>query len=210
MEDSHEELHGAPLFGRWVVTTAIAHAVGALAWALPAGWLVRGPGEMAGPASTVVMLGLTIVAALVQGAVLGAAQGTVLRAVVPVRLVRWIGATAFGVALGWSMIVASAPTLGGADRALASIPLSLTLVGLGFGLAVGFCQWVVLRDHVDGIGWILANAVGWAIALLIVVGAVASAGAGGAVALAIGATAAVISGGVIGLVTGAVLVRIAR
>ncbi|MCA9604233.1 MAG: hypothetical protein KC619_01475 [Myxococcales bacterium] len=209
MENTHE-LHGSALFGRWVWTTALAHAAGALAWALPAAWLLRGPGEEAGPAATAVMFGLTMIAALLQGAVLGAAQGLVLRHALPIRPLRWTGATAAGVALGWVAIVASSTALGAGGRPLATMVLSLSVVGGVFGACVGLSQWTLLREHVDGIGWVVVNAAGWALALLVTVAALGMTGAGGALALAVGATAALVSGAVIGLATGALLARIAR
>lgn len=210
MENTHHELHGSALFGRWVWTTALAHAAGALAWALPAAWLLRGPGELAGPAATAVMFGLTILAALAQGAILGGAQGLVLRHVVPIRALRWTGATAAGVALGWVAIVGSSTALGAGSRPLSTMVLSLSLVGAIFGACVGLSQWTLLREHVDGIGWVVVNAAGWALALLVTVSALATTGAGGALALAIGATTALVAGGVIGLATGALLMRLFR
>lgn len=198
------------LFGRWLWTTALAHAAGALAWALPASWLVRGPGELAGPAATVVMFGLTVVAALAQGAVLGAAQGRVLRDVLGVRPLAWTGATALGVAFGWGVVIVSAARIGAGDRALSELLGALCLVGLAFGASVGFAQWTVLRDRIGGLGWVLVNALGWGVALVGTVGLLATSGDGWAEILAIGATAALLAGAAIGAATGALLLRVAR
>lgn len=197
-------------FGRWLGVTAVAHAAGGLAWALPAGWLVRGPGELAGPAATVVMFALTIVAALAQGAILGAAQGRVLARLVPISATRWTVATSLGVAAGWVAIVVASTWLGAGAPEGAALWAALAALGLCFGLAVGVAQWSVLRAHGGSPAWIAVNALGWSAALVVTVAMLATVGEGWAQALAVCAAAALCAGGVIGAATGALLQRMLR
>jgi hypothetical protein len=79
----------------------------------------------------------------------------------------WIIATATGALLAWligAAVVMSLPE----DQAFEdSLPLFMAL-GPVLGALLGGCQWVVLRRHVSGAGWwVVANAAGWGIGLLV-------------------------------------------
>lgn len=206
---------GAPadrrLWLRWGLATAGAHVIGAVFWALPASWLAETPGETAGPASAIVMFGLTAIAALAQGGLLGVAQGRVLREVLELDATRWTVATAVGVALGWGAIVVAAPTIGTMAQSTTALFAWSAAGGLVFGALVGGSQSVVLsRARVVVTPWLLGNVSAWAAALLITVMVMQLVGRGWMEIVLGAAAAAVLAGAVLAAITGAALARTPR
>lgn len=95
------------------------------------------------------------VAGAIGGAVIGAAQWLALRGVG--IDVRWIAATAVGLAIGLGIAVAAfeyGTTVG-----------DLAIIGAVSGLGIGLAQWFLLRDLFDGASfvWIPATAAFWAL-----------------------------------------------
>ena len=218
-------MSGVRLWALWVGAVLAAGAV-ALGIAFGAGRLaaaaVGAPTTLAARGAE---LSLGVAAGALQGAIFGFAQAAVLRRALP-RVGRraWIGATAAAGALGWLIGAIPVSVLAAADRAGPPVtpPLVVMLgagaaLGLVLGALLGGAQWLVLRraarrQPLGAAGWIVANALGWAAGLaLIVLGAAAlqrdakietvalvMAGCGALAVLVLGA------------VTGWALVRIAR
>jgi hypothetical protein len=107
---------------------------------------------VAGPVDSTVA---AVLAGAVAGLVLGVAQWLALRRIG--ADVRWIAATAVGLAVGLGLayaIFGYGDTVG-----------DLAVVGLVSGLGIGIAQWSVLRGLVDGsLVWIPATAAAWALA----------------------------------------------
>ena len=182
-----------------------------------AGLLALGATALVGDAPStpvvVVMFVAMLAAGAGEGAVVGGMQSLVLGRVLP-RVPRcpWIIATATGALLAWRIgaaVVMSLPE----DQAFEdSLPLFMAL-GPVLGALLGGCQWVVLRRHVSGAGWwVVANAAGWGIGLLVGFGIPMSitedtpAALAAALALLTGAG----TGFAPGLVTAETLVRLLR
>jgi len=95
-----------------------------------------------------------VLSGAVAGLVIGAAQWLALRRIG--TDVRWIAATGVGLAVGFGLafaIFGYGDTIG-----------DLAVVGAVSGLVVGFAQWWLLRDLLDGsIVWIPASAAAWAL-----------------------------------------------
>jgi hypothetical protein len=96
-----------------------------------------------------------VIAGAVAGAVIGAAQWLALRGIG--TDVRWIAATAIGLAVGLGVGVALfeyGTTVG-----------DLAIIGAVSGLGIGLAQWFLLRDLFGGISlvWIPATAAFWAL-----------------------------------------------
>ncbi len=162
----------------------------------------------------------TTLGGVVEGLALGLFTYPLLRAWLP-RLTRrsWVGATVAVTLLGWAL--GSAPStlvagaVGGFDSTStqagsAEPPLPLVLLvtfgaGLALGSIFGAAQAWALHPHVaHGWRWVPVNAVGWSLALsVIMVGAtMAPAGLPLAALLAWGAVTGVLAGLTIGAVTG--------
>lgn len=205
--------HGVDLarrrFTRWAVATTVGHLLGALVWGMPAVWLVRSPGEIAGPASGVVMFALTLLAAALQGGLLGLAQAWVLRDVLPIRPRAWALATSTGVVGAWFVLVVAAPTVEPFVSGRASLALVATLGGAAFGALVGAAQVAILARVVTEVsGWLAAHILGWAVALAVTAVVMSSVGPE-LVEIVLGAgVAAALAGAALGVSTAAALVRV--
>lgn len=109
-----------------------------------------------------------------QGAVLGTAQGIVLRAELRGYRVRpFAVATAAAGAVAW----AAGMSLGGYGSALppAALVLAVGLLGPTILLSIGVAQWAVLRRFVAHAGWwIPATALAWLLGTAVVFAAMAS------------------------------------
>lgn len=182
-----------------------------------AGLLAVAATTLVGDAPSTPVLVLMFVAMLAagagEGAVVGGMQSLVLARVLP-RVPRrpWMIATAIGALLAWLIgagVVMSLPE----DQAFKeSLPLFMAL-GPVLGALLGGCQWVVLRRHVRGAGWwVVANAAGWGIGLLVGFGVPMSISEDTPAALA--AVLALLTGAgtglAPGLVTAEALVRLVR
>lgn len=121
---------------------------------------------------------LLVLAGVVEGAILGAAQWFVLRRTFPALSARrWIGVTALAAGFAWSV---AAVVVGNSGRINAlPVPVLLTVIavaGMSILLAPGIGQWLVLRHHVrDAFVWIWVNAVAWGAGLLVFAAALSTA-----------------------------------
>lgn len=107
---------------------------------------------VAGPVDSVLR---AVVGGAIAGAVIGAAQWLALRGVG--IDVRWIAATAIGLAVGFAIAIAVfeyGTTVG-----------DLAIIGAVSGLGIGLAQWFLLRDLFGGASfvWIPATAAFWAL-----------------------------------------------
>jgi hypothetical protein len=166
------------LWGEWTLANTLAEAVG-LGATLLTGVLVFSQLEpRIGPVVSA-SLGV-LLAAAVEGSVVGTAQWLVLRApLMALRWRRWAIATALGAGVAWtlgmtpSVIMAqTSPESNGADvQAPEGLTLYALAAGLGLvaGVALAAPQWWVLRDQLPQAGWwIPANALAWAVGMMIV------------------------------------------
>jgi hypothetical protein len=111
-----------------------------------------------------------VLAGVVEGAILGAAQWVVLRRTFPsLSASRWIGVTAFAAGFAWTVAMLAVDN----SELLNSLPLPAVLAlaaisGTGVLLSLGTGQWLVLRRHVrDSSVWIWANAAAWGAGLIV-------------------------------------------
>ncbi|MFX0577872.1 hypothetical protein [Nocardia nepalensis] len=111
------------------------------------------------------------IAGAVAGVVLGGFQAVILRSLLAGFGMRdWVLATAAGTALAWAVVsiflrngpwMAYAPTSVQAPLAVAG--------GLVLVFALGIAQWMVLRRWTErAVLWIVANAVGWTMGLVVI------------------------------------------
>lgn len=134
-----------------------------------------------GPSSAAAVLSLATVMIVLggfEGAVVGVAQGLVLRtALVGLQLRAWVLATVIGALIAWllGMIPSAAMHLHGASgRPAPAISDDLGLVGAApmgalLGVVLALPQWWVLRRHVlRALWWLPANALAWAAGMPIV------------------------------------------
>lgn len=148
-------------------------------------------------------------AGAVEGLCLGGAQAFVLRTV-GVRAVRWVAMTVVGAIAGYAL-----SALGGAgsgDPAAAEPALWLMAVagaglGLVMGALMGAAQVLALPDRISALNWIVANALGWAPGMAVIMLAASSVGGGVPLAAvaATGAASGVVAGALVGIATWLVL-----
>lgn len=166
------------LWREWTLANALAEAVG-LGATLLLGILVFSRLEPRfGPIASA-LLGV-VLGAVLEGCVVGTAQWLVLREpLAGLRWRRWAIATAIGAGIAWTLgmtlSVIMALTSADSGGAEAQDPAGLTFFALaaGLGLVAGpilaGAQWWVLRDYLPRAGWwIPANALAWAMGMVIV------------------------------------------
>lgn len=146
-----------------------------------AGGLFAGVALSAPIQAVVGMILVTPVMLALAGSVLGAGQSLALGGGARARL-RWIGATAVGMAIGMSLGVVLVEALGraftGEQVRLASIGLvgrvlGLTLIGAATGAALGLAQALLMRAGAEARRrWTTASAIGYGLGLPLAGGAV--------------------------------------
>jgi hypothetical protein len=134
-------------------------------------------GTVLAGAAAAVILGI-----LLEGVVVGSAQARVLRLALPgLSAADWIKATMLGAGVAWLLgmvpstaaaLLTTAPPSGAAPTpepsAMVQYGLAL-LLGAVTGPILGLGQWLVLRRHVVRAGrWILANALAWALGMVMI------------------------------------------
>jgi hypothetical protein len=166
-------------YRRWIAANSWSEGLGLGATLLLA--LLAAPLLEERPGTLTVLAGAAIavtLGTLLEGVLVGVAQGMVLRRALPdVRLRRWTAATATGAAAAWllGMLPSTLIALQQPDPAAAAIPtepgvwvqLGLALLmGLVLGVVLAFPQMLVLRRFVTRPArWLLANALAWGLGM---------------------------------------------
>jgi hypothetical protein len=212
-------------YAQWVVANGLAESAGLgttfLLGATAAPFLVGRPTPTAVLAAAVlaVVLGM-----ILEGVVVGLAQGVVLRRRAPkVGLRPWVVSTAIGAGLAWlvGMIPSSAmaladPVSTGPTMEEPGLTVQLFLaagLGLATGPILGVAQWAILRRRVAGAtSWLWANALAWALGMPVIFAGMDLVPWEGAPALKSIAIFAVclVAGLVVGAVHGLVLLRLTQ
>ncbi|WP_107770991.1 hypothetical protein [Nocardioides sediminis] len=197
---------GRDTWTRWVLWTTTAEVTGFTAPAV-VGVATR---EREGLA----LLLPLVAAGLVEGSVLGAGQGHVLRDVLPgLRLRRFVVATALaaGAAYAVAMLPAAWPDT------VSSLPAPLLVLlaaagGVVMLASIGTGQWLVLREVLPrSASWVLTTALAWLAGLGVFLGVATPwwhVGQSALVAVLIGLVAATLMALTVAVVTGAALVRL--
>lgn len=205
---------GWGLWWRWVLATAggefvgfaVPAAVGAVAaWAL---------GRMGATFAEIAMVGVMVLAGVVEGAVLGFAQWLVLRRYIQNMARReWVLATALAAGVAW--IIGMLPSTLGEMTTVSPMVLigGAVLLGAVFVASIGFAQWLVLQRYIQKAGWwVLANAVAWpvGVAMPFIGLSLVPEAAPLAVWVIVGVVSGVLMGAVVGAITGIALVWLLR
>lgn len=209
------------IWPQWVLANAVAEMVGlgssALLWVALAFAVEARLGVLS--SAVAIVLGST----LLEGTAVGGGQWLVLRRPLPhLKWQSWVVATMVGAFVAWSlgMIPSTMMTLGAGTSAEPPSEMSdlvmyslAALMGLVLGPILGLPQWWVLRRHVrHAAWWIPANALAWALGMVVIfigVGLVPVGGITATVVLIVLGTLG-IAGAVVGAVHGIVLVWLLR
>jgi hypothetical protein len=206
----------ANFYFKWLTANALAELLG-----------------LGGVALLVVLLmprletGLTFAVALAlfaavafEGLCVGAAQWWVLSQWLELRARDWLGFTVLGGTAAWliGMVAGSTLTFGSETATVAEPGLAFTLLlaglmGLGLGGILGTAQWFVLRHYVRGASWwLLANALAWAVGMVIIFAATASLALMPSTVSVVTAVivALLLTGGVVGAIHGFFLIWLVR
>lgn len=170
-------------YSRWIAANAWAEAAG-LGTTLILGRAVAPALEReAGLAAILLAAGAAVILGiLLEGVLVGSAQALVLRAALRgLSAASWIKATMIGAGLAWLLgmvpstvaaLMGSAPSSGAARESAPSAAVQYglaLLLGAVTGPVLGLAQWLVLRRHAARASrWILANAVAWAIGMVVI------------------------------------------
>lgn len=175
----------AAFYGRWISANGCAECVG-LGTTLGLGALAasRMPGLDSSPAMILAAaVGAVLAGTFLEGVVLGACQAWVLSAALPsFSRRRWIGATALGAGVAWTVGMLPSTIIGLVStpqaQEVAPAPfepsLALTLLlaaGLGAALGpfLGVPQGRVLRAHGGTVArWVAANSAAWALGMPVI------------------------------------------
>ncbi|WP_093588833.1 hypothetical protein [Lentzea waywayandensis] len=159
---------------------------------------------------------LLVLAGVIEGAVLGAAQAVVLRRVDHAPQARsWIGATALAAGFAWAVAMLAVHN----GERLNTLPLVAvlpiaTVAGAGVLLSLGTAQWYLLRHHFPGAHlWIWANALAWGAGLLVFTAVTTplwQPGQSPALIALIGAFGGLLMASTMAAITGSALIRLTR
>jgi len=157
-----------------------------------------------------------LAAGAVEGALLGLAQATVLRRVLPaLPASRWVIATSAAAVVAW--LIGLLPSVFGGQ--LTTWPAWLQIAAGGIGgtillLSIGSAQWLVLRDHLPRAGrWIAITAGAWLAGLaafMVVATPLWHEGQPALLIAVIGAFAGLVMAATVAAITGFGLVRLLR
>lgn len=190
----------------WIVLTALAELLGVGLGAVWWGGADRLNPEPTGFPSQLVMLALKALSGVVEGAVLGVVQASLMRRRLPgLSIRRWSLATCAVAVAGWA-VGSSFSVFGGGGPGGGFDPDPLLTVALaaGFGLAVGTLFGGVQALALGGLGvrrwpWVIGNAAGWSLGLPAIY--LAASGAIAGPVWLLGAGGGLIAGAVVGLAT---------
>jgi hypothetical protein len=208
---------------QWVAANAPGEVVGLGATALAGGFLPGTLGRSEALSARLATAGAMVAVGTLEGAIVALAQWLVLRRVLLALTRReWVRAAAIGAAVVWilGMIPSTLLSFGSDAEAAPFAAMSDTqtyLLAAGMGLVLGpilaLPQGWVLRCHLEHAGWwIPANAVAWAVGMVVVffgAGSVPEGEASAGLVLWISATLAV-AGAAVGAIHGIVLIGLLR
>ena len=210
---------GWSLWWRWTGACSFGEflGIGAAAGIAAAG--IALVGEPTTLPAKIETLAAAVASGVAEGLLVGFMQWWILRR--RFRLVRaasWLRATALAAATGWflgtlpsTFLVPPRHSMGAADLPAGLTAALIVAMGLGLGALFGGAQYLVLHRYARRAGsWILANAIGWAIAIAWVFGGASlpSEGAPASTIVWIGLASGLLAGLSVGVITGIFLVRI--
>jgi hypothetical protein len=210
-------LHWAwSLWSRWVLANLVGEFVGlGIAGGLGAG-VTPVLDNVTGIGTLIVMTTALVMAATVEGAIVGLAQWWVLRPYLPDLSSRvWVQATILG-AIGAWVLGMTLGTLAGDFIGLGESTAALLFgaaLGPVVGALLGGAQWLALRHHVPRAGWwVLANALAWTAGMAVIFAAtgIAQESTPVAVVAIAWAVSGVLAGVVVAAIHGLVLVWLLR
>jgi hypothetical protein len=170
-------------YARWIAANGWAEAAG-LGTTLILGRAVAPALEREGGLAAILLAAVAavILGILLEGVLVGSAQAWVLRAALRnLSAASWVRATMIGAALAWLLgmvpstvaaLMVSPPSSGAAhgSNPSAAVQYGLAvLLGAVTGPVLGLAQWLELRRHTARANrWILANAVAWALGMVVI------------------------------------------
>lgn len=172
---------GSTFYPEWIVANGWAEAAG-LGTTLLLG-RAAGPALEQGAGPGAIMLGAlaaVVLGVLLEGVLVGSAQARVLRSSLrTLSTADWIKGTMLGAGAAWLLgmvpstvvsLLEIAPATGAGSEPSAAARYGLALaLGAVTGPVLGLGQWLVLRRHVSRAGrWIVANAVAWAVGMVVI------------------------------------------
>lgn len=195
---------------RWAAGCALAESIGMLAAASAARGVDASLPDDAGLPQRLTGVAVIVLAGLIEGISIGAAQAILLRwSGIRVSSSRWIRTTTVAAGLGWA--IGSAPAALSTGEDTTGPPLWLILagaatLGLVMGAGLGALQARLLRTETTDPGrWILASALAWTAGMVIIfTGATLPEPDWNiAAVLALAALTGAFAGSIIGVITGA-------
>lgn len=192
----------------WVGATALGELLGFIA---PA---IAGSTAAAVGLSDLERLPPLVLAGMIEGATFSWVQWLVLRRYLPQLSGRiWIGATAVAAGFAWALGLLPSSISNFEAIPTAVLILGAIVLGSAFLVLIGGAQWLALRHVTARAGWwILANAIGWPLGVVVSIFGIGLIPDDASVGLMIvmGVVSAVMMGVIVGAITGGFLVWLLR
>jgi hypothetical protein len=158
----------------WVEANIVGDFVGLAAAGILAGAAAWSARLLIGPLTGTVMLAILVLAALVEGALVGLSQWLVLQNYVEKLTGKvWVLATSVGAGIAWIIgtRLVDAGFVPEVEPRL--LVVNGAIFGFVVGATVGVAQWLALRHLVERAGWwVLANIAAWTLGLMTFFGVV--------------------------------------
>lgn len=164
------------LWRRWLVANLIGEFVGLGSAGALGAVVTLVLGDTMQPSTWLILVFTLIIAAALEGCIVGLAQWWVLHRYLPSLTRRtWLWATILGGEIAW-IVGMTLGSLGG-DTLSGQVNLDPNLIGLIFGsllgpvvgAMLGLGQWFVLRQFIAAAGWwIFANALAWTAGMFVI------------------------------------------
>jgi len=164
---------------KWTLNCGIGELLGISAAAMMAFSITYYLGEPETISDKLLGLFIMLFAGLIGGFILGTLQWKVLKLKFPnISYRKWTNVTILVAMIGWfigtvsSLFLADVAEIPGSAITEPTIPMTLiyaSILGLFLGVLFGYFQWLVFRQYaLHTKKWIVANALGWAVAMTII------------------------------------------
>ena len=208
---------------KWTLNCGIGELIGIAAAAMIAIAVTQFLGEPETVGDKILGIFIMLFAGLIEGFILGTLQWKVLKIKFPdIPYDKWSNMTILVAMMGWLIGTTAVMVLMEIeqipDTALIVPTIGQTILyasglGLVLGAIFGYFQWLVFRKYaLHTFKWIWANAIGWAIAMVIIFyfSSLPNAGTPALMVLLYGVTGGVLAGLSVGAITGLFLNRIIK
>ena len=165
------------IWQKWIIYCGLGEFIGMGTVALVAVMTTKWIGEPMSSSQKLITLMLMLLAGVVEGLILGALQWQIIKKIfVRITALEWVGYTVLAAVMGWMLGMTPSllqPIGDTANEGFDPPQYMMILVGIGMGLVLGALFGLLQRIPLVGQttkanSWILANMLGWGVAIGII------------------------------------------